>query len=351
MGTKHMFPGGNTSKGFVNYFNGIIPSWEKNKRTYILKGGPGVGKNTFMQLLGKKGEQLGYEVRYYHCASDSESLDAVRIPELGITMLDGTAPHIIDPVLPGAADSIINLGIYLNEDGLEKNREAIETRLRDNSRCYQNTFAYLKAAGTLQENINKIYVRLLNRINMEKKAEHILEKYVAGLSGKENGFYKLFGAAYTPLGYVDHRGSIITQGSVIQIKGPSGVCSNFLQYCKAYLKNRRYGGYLFCDPLLPEEVNHLVLDQVDFSITSDLSENMNVKETIDLTEYLTDELRNWEETIRSQEQEVIILCEKAVGSLQESKKIHDIIEDIYKKHMDFEGITGLTQNFIKKVMR
>ena len=86
--TKHYFPVGNTSKGFVNYFDGIVAPWVDNKRVFVLKGGPGVGKNTFMNLFSKRARERGYAVEHFHCASDANSLDAVHIPSIGVTMLD-----------------------------------------------------------------------------------------------------------------------------------------------------------------------------------------------------------------------------------------------------------------------
>ena len=90
------FPGGNTTKGFYSYYNEILKYKELNE-IYTIKGGPGVGKSTLMKSVGKKFEQKGFSINYYHCSSDPDSLDAVLIKEKGILFVDGTAPHIIDP--------------------------------------------------------------------------------------------------------------------------------------------------------------------------------------------------------------------------------------------------------------
>ena len=44
---RHMFPGGNTSQGFFSYYDYILGQEEAN-RIICIKGGPGVGKSTFM---------------------------------------------------------------------------------------------------------------------------------------------------------------------------------------------------------------------------------------------------------------------------------------------------------------
>ena len=40
-------------------------------------------------------------------------------------MLDGTSPHVVDPLTPGAVDEILNLGDALDKDILVKNKKEI----------------------------------------------------------------------------------------------------------------------------------------------------------------------------------------------------------------------------------
>ena len=47
--SRDLFPGGNTSLGFFSYYNNIISQEEAN-RIFVIKGGPGVGKSTFMKI-------------------------------------------------------------------------------------------------------------------------------------------------------------------------------------------------------------------------------------------------------------------------------------------------------------
>mgnify|MGYP000390105215 CR=1 FL=1 len=88
---RHMFPGNNTSQGFFSYFASILPQ-ARAERIYCLKGGPGVGKSTFLKRIGKRMAQEGFDLEYLHCASDPNSLDALVIPALGVALIDGTAP-------------------------------------------------------------------------------------------------------------------------------------------------------------------------------------------------------------------------------------------------------------------
>ena len=82
------FAAANTGRGFESDFPEIF-SPEKFKRIYIIKGGPGTGKSTFMKKLGVEAERRGLSPEYYFCSSDVASLDGVVIPEKRAAVLDG----------------------------------------------------------------------------------------------------------------------------------------------------------------------------------------------------------------------------------------------------------------------
>lgn len=90
---KKVFPGGNTSQGFYSFYNYILGP--DPQRLFILKGGPGVGKSTFIRHVGETMLAKGYDVEFHYCASDNNSLDGVVIPKLQVGIIDGTAPHVV----------------------------------------------------------------------------------------------------------------------------------------------------------------------------------------------------------------------------------------------------------------
>ena len=104
--TRKMFPGGNTANGFYSFFDYIIPN--DVNRIFCLKGGPGVGKSSFMKKMAKEFTKMGYDVELHYCSSDPSSLDGVVIKGLNVVMIDATAPHTVDPKIPGAVDEILN---------------------------------------------------------------------------------------------------------------------------------------------------------------------------------------------------------------------------------------------------
>ena len=88
----NFFAGANSGEGFRNLFSEMVDI-ENTYDFMVLKGGPGVGKNTFMREIGRTMEAAGTPVEYLWCSGDPDSLDGVVLPELRCAVADGTSPH------------------------------------------------------------------------------------------------------------------------------------------------------------------------------------------------------------------------------------------------------------------
>lgn len=86
------FLGANSPTGFYSLYDQLLPP-EQARAIYILKGGPGCGKSTLMRRVAAQAGEAGLAVERILCSGDPGSLDAVVIPELGVALVDGTAPH------------------------------------------------------------------------------------------------------------------------------------------------------------------------------------------------------------------------------------------------------------------
>ena len=88
------FLGANAPTGFYSLYDHLL-SPEEARAIYILKGGPGCGKSTLMRKIGAWAEKSELETEYIICSGDPDSLDAVLLPQLGVAIVDGTAPHVV----------------------------------------------------------------------------------------------------------------------------------------------------------------------------------------------------------------------------------------------------------------
>lgn len=148
MNNINFFLGANSDKGFVSYFE-QLQDFSKPLQLLILKGGPGSGKSSLMKKVCAKALARGNFIEKIPCASDPESFDAFIDHTARFAMVDGTAPHITDPVLTGAADSIIYTGDLLDCGKLNKSITEIKFYSDIISSKHSAATAYIKAASAL----------------------------------------------------------------------------------------------------------------------------------------------------------------------------------------------------------
>ena len=91
---RSLFPGAMGPDGFISCFDHLLPERDL-RRMIVLKGGPGVGKSTFMRRVHAALCPDGQPSTLYFCSGDPDSLDAVAVPHRGFLILDGTAPHVV----------------------------------------------------------------------------------------------------------------------------------------------------------------------------------------------------------------------------------------------------------------
>ena len=75
------FLAANSAEGFVSHFGDCYNPYD-GWRAYIIKGGPGTGKSSFMKCVVVKAVDKGYSVELCPCSSDPDSLDGVIIKDI-----------------------------------------------------------------------------------------------------------------------------------------------------------------------------------------------------------------------------------------------------------------------------
>ena len=120
------FLGANTSAGFRHCAEDVLNS---ANRLFIIKGGPGTGKSRLMNEVALAAESRNMTLERYYCSSDPASLDGIYICDLGVCIIDGTAPHERDPRYPGAIDEIVNLSEFWDAGVLQNEKNKIENTL------------------------------------------------------------------------------------------------------------------------------------------------------------------------------------------------------------------------------
>ncbi|PRR78189.1 hypothetical protein CLLI_18580 [Clostridium liquoris] len=351
---RHLFPGSNTSQGFYSFFQYIIPANEA-RRIFYIKGGPGTGKSSLMKKISKIFLDNGHTIEFFHCSSDNESLDAIAIKDLGIALIDGTAPHINDPSVPGALDEILNLGVFLNERQLSKEKNSIiETysAIKDN---FNRAYAYINSAKSIHDNwsyYNKkaLDVRALNSLNEELKKE-IFKSDEIGL-GKER---HLFATAFTPNGIVSYIDTLYEGFQhIYTLKGEPGTGkTSLLTFLKDEALRRGYSIEIFHDPLIPSRIEHLIIPDLNTAIltSNEINNSESIGKEINMDCLLnTRYINSVQDEIEENKDNFYKLLNIGLKNLSKCKKLHDKLEKYYVDNIDFNGIDILSEKLIERLL-
>lgn len=349
---KKVFPGGNTSKGFYSFYDQIIP--EDAERIFIIKGGPGVGKSSFMRTIGEEFANQGYDVELHYCSSDNRSLDGLVIKKANVALIDGTAPHVVDPKNPGAVDEILNLGEYWNESGLVKDKYDIINYNKQVRMRFYSAYRYLMSAKEMQDDIEVIIGEGVDREKLNKLQVLLRYELVDGVDtiNRSAGMRHLFDSAITPDGLVDYIDTII-QGNYIcyYLKAGIGtVSTEILSYLAKEYNMKGYAIELYHQPLNPDRLQTLVIEGLKIAVTVNPKMEYRAYKIIDLDAAIDVSKYADKTELLAKDREVYgKMLEEGVKRIKLAKLLHDDMEKSYVGSMDFAAVTELRSKTIERI--
>ena len=171
---KHYFLSASTPVGFYGFFDAIIETHDL-KKLYILKGCSGSGKSTFIRHFADAFPDLDRD--FLHCANDPTSLDGVIIPTLAVGIIDGTAPHVVEPRYPGIIDEIIDMSKYIDPAKLTATRAQIdEIRAKKNHHNAQ-ALLHMRASFTAHQDLEALYTPAIDFPSQSKLLAELIAKH------------------------------------------------------------------------------------------------------------------------------------------------------------------------------
>lgn len=352
---RHIFPGSNTPVGFFSYYDYILDQNEAD-RIICLKGGPGVGKSTFMKITAYEMIDKGYDVDFMHCSSDNNSIDGIVIKGLKVAFIDGTAPHVVDPKNPGAVDMIVNLGDFWNEDGIRENREEV---LRNNLEIkfnFEKAYNFFGAAKRMYDNMNSVYEHALEEVEIYKEAARIVNQELSHkeISKKKGRLKKYFASAFTPKGTINYIDSLIKDYEKIYIiKAPVGIGGE--RILDIIQESARYRGLdveqYYC-PMVPDKkIEHLLIPAVNTAfVTSNHYHKVKTEafEVININHYICWKcIKAYKGMMEESKRLMEELINLGIGCIKTAKTIHDTLETHYIPNMNFKAVEECRRNLIR----
>ncbi|HEU4964286.1 MAG TPA: PRK06851 family protein [Bacilli bacterium] len=355
---RNIYAGGNTARGFHSFFDSVLQGLD---RLFILKGGPGTGKSSLMKAVGETFYKRGFDIEYIHCASDNGSIDGVLIPFLNVGIVDGTAPHVIEPKVPGAVEEYVNLGAAWDSEQLIPQKAAI-TRITDRiSECYRNAYATFSEALAIHDEWEKFYITNMDFAEANKVTEELIQRFFGNQRQfKEPKVRHMFFGAATPAGAVDHIQNLT--GDLQKrffIKGrPGSGKSTMLKSLAAAAEQRGFDVEVYHCGFDPNSLDMVLLPELSLCIFDSTAPHeyfpsKDKDEIVDM--YARTITPGTDEKYATELLEIqgrySSKMKAATAFLQEAKSLHDELEAIYIAAMDFTKVDAITADLISQIAR
>ncbi len=341
------FFGACTPRGFYPYAQELLRT---QGRVFLIKGGAGCGKSTFLRRLSREAQSRGLDAEEILCSSDPDSLDGLVLPQLGAAFADATAPHVLEPTLCGGRMNYVNFGAFYDADAMRRAEEEIEQVRRQNAACYPRVTACLAAAEALMHECREFAQEEALRAELAQISQ-CLSRSVLAPVGQKGTLRRVFLAALTP------------KGRVLCEKTPPALCA------RVYVLRDEYGlAPQVLQPLCERAValghsciagfsplqfegapSYLLLPQANTAFVSDSSLFPYTGPCfcrIDLDSTLPPQQRKRLAFCR---ETTAALLEHALGHLQEAKRLHDRIEQLCRPFVDFAAVDALTERFVREL--
>lgn len=354
------FLASHSTNGFKSIFDNLYDP-EDGWFCYILKGGPGTGKSTLMKSVAEKlYEKFKLKYEIICCSSDPDSVDAVIFPEIKKCIVDGTAPHTIEPTYPGASDTIINLGECWNEKKLMKQRDKIINLSKQNALYHKKSAKYLNAFGEIFSMNQDIIGRSINHQKLDKFCSRLDKKILKNKFNRKlmKIDYKML-SAITPKGYCFFKDSLnYFAKNLYIIEDSTGEIGN--KIIKNINKSAVLKGYstiLFPSALLgknhfdalaiPESNTAFIINnyhsELEFCKSTDIT-HINCKRFLE-----SETVKKHKNLINFNFKVSKEFLNESIKNLKNALEIHDKIEEIYIKNMNYKKIKKITDKLISAI--
>lgn len=356
------FLSANTTAGFYSLYDNLYYPKE-NWFCYIIKGGPGTGKSTLMKKIAKKALKKGEKTEIIWCSSDPNSLDAVILPNLKTAVVDGTAPHTMDPVFPGVSDTVINLCDCWDEKTLKNSKNDIIKLCQKNGNLHKKSQNYLKAYKIIDTQNKMIFKNSIDFKNLSKYCEELLEKIFKekSLTGLAHQALR-FITSITPKGVLSLNKTFDLKSSKIFVLEDSYfLLGNYvLKAIKEKAINLGYDIISCPSPFAPNsELEALFIPELGISFVlknkndcEEFIENSKCEcKKISLKKFINKELIESHKNLLNFNNRICSeFLNEGIKYLSNALSIHDEIEKYYKSAMDYSKVNKIADNLISAIL-
>lgn len=350
----HFFLGANSEEGFSSLYEQLLGG--RFDDLLILKGGAGSGKSTFMRRVGAAVERTGERVVYINCSGDPDSLDGAIFLDRRAAIVDGTAPHVLEPSYAAACERYVDLTRFYDLDAAKARRAEI-IALSDEYRAhYRSAYRALRAMGEVESERRVAMHAQMDFAKLRRRTSGILARELRSEGEGSGRVVRAF------LGGVTKHGDICRFDTVEELCprvyalcDSAGLGNEMLQTIAQAAQEKRFDVIICPNPDRPEECQHVLIPERGLAFVT-----TNARMLYEGKPYrrLRLDAMAEERLTRAQKAKLRFirrvetsLLEEAVRTLTDAANAHDALEAVYRPCIDFSGVTALAEEEIARLIK
>ncbi len=335
---SEFFAGTNTEVGFTGY---LEEYFSPLKKVYIIKGTAGSGKSTLLKRLFSGAAEKGYEVHRIRCSSDPSSLDGIILPERGVAVADGTAPHVLEPRHPMVREFLVDVGRFMDESKLC--RENILLAAKEKSTHFTRAYGYIKSAVFAERNRASL---LSEGLDIQKLYSFANRFYVKNLRGERGNIQYRVANAFTGKG-IQVCNPFPKAKRTLFLNGCRGCESVFLDMVKDIALSENQKITLCPHPTDSKRINGIYFHGREAYLTANKQEE---GESVNLSRFF---IKGYFSSSRTLLKDSGVLVKTAYAlaekELSYASHFHGLLEQNYIPAMDFSMLEGEYIRLLKAV--
>ena len=329
MGKKSCyFATANTSSGFVSFFDGVI---KDSERVYIIKGGPGSGKSTFMKRIGEDLLSVGMSVDFIYSPEDKYSIEGIYVKDIKVAIINGTYPHTIDPAYPGAIERILDFGNFWDIDYLRLHKGAIKQLTDAIEYEYSIFFRHMNNAKKIHDRWEKEYLLGMDFSKADFITDGIISDVIGLPTGKTPEISHRFAGAMTPQGQVCFYKELTEDiGKRYVVKGRPGTGKSTMtkKISSAALEKGYNVEYYHCS-FDVDSIDMIIIPELDFALLDGTAPHVldpvQGDVLVDMFECINTEI------VRENEKPIMDIQDEYAREIGKAKEIYSEISCLYEK--------------------
>ncbi|MBE3555777.1 MAG: PRK06851 family protein [Firmicutes bacterium] len=346
---RHAFGNAHTAKGYASFIQQAV---EDVERLFVIKGAPGTGKSTLMRKAALEMAERGYEVEMLHAAADSDTIIGIIVPQLRMAMVDGSWPHVVDPIYPGIVGEIVDLGAYWDRDKLVAHRTEIMGLNRRIEATFDAVYQMLQEARRIHDQWSQQDVEAVDF----EQVDALCERLIGEIFEHKPRVRHFFASGLTAAGLQCYYDNLTqeTHTRFILTGVPGTGKSTLLKRIGAEAEQRGFDVDYFHCGLDAEWLDMVIVPQLSVAVLDgspphsfcpyregDVSIDLNLL-AVDRTLLATRE-----EHLRDLAERYDAALKRAVEKLQEAKQLREVLEKYYVGAMDFAAVEAERDHLVR----